>query len=79
MKVSEKRMAECVFDLTLIANHLLGLTPDHIEVDSRAVFEEIWILAGEFESELKDSDDYMTKIEEFGLEKLAEFFGMEDL
>lgn len=79
MRAYDKKFAETVFDLTNIANFLAGMFPDSREVDSRAVFCEVYDLAVEFEMNLKEDDDYMTKIEEFGRKRLSEFFGLEDL
>ena len=75
----DKKFAETVYDLTLIASFALGMFPDRREVDSRAVFDKVYDLAVEFEMNYTEDDDYMTKIEEFGLKRLSEFFGLEDL
>ena len=77
----EKRIAECVFDLTTIAFEIGIFETD---IDSRMVFEEIYELAREFETRFQWIEelakishtlepDYMTEIESYGYEKLTGF------
>lgn len=63
-----KRIAECVYDLTLICSEFIRDT----DIDSRMVFEAIHDWAEEFEDQYCEDDDYMTSIEAFGEHKLAE-------
>ena len=74
----ERRIAECVFDLTTIACELDIFKDD---IDSRYVFDEIYDIAKEFEEHYTwveryvgdDGFDYLTAIENFGRERLNEF------
>lgn len=62
--------AEIVFDLTEIAKRF-----NWSDFDSRDIFGEIYRLAEEFDKSFCEDDDYLTEIEEFGEQKLSEFFG----
>jgi len=64
-----KRIAECVFDLTLICADFIRKA----DIDSRAMFWEIHDWALEFEEQYDEDDDYMTEIEVFGNMKIAEY------
>lgn len=64
----EKRISECVYDLTLICADFIRET----DLDSRMVFQEIYGWAVEFEGAYSEDDDYLTEIEIFGARKIAE-------
>lgn len=83
--LADRKFAEAVFDLTLIARYIFLECADAMEVDSRDVFNEIYDLAMEFEYGGKDAapgyryeDDgnYLDDIEEFGTKRLKEYFGL---
>ena len=77
----DKKLAECVYDLTLIANCIIT-NHKGLGIDSRAVFEVIYGLAYEFEygkdgnTIYEDNGNYMEDIEEYGWEHLPAFFGI---
>lgn len=62
------RVAECVYDLTLICSDFIRDT----DIDSRTIYAYIRDWAEEFELQYQEDDDYMTEIELFGERKLAE-------
>ena len=75
--------AECVFDLTVIAHFLHGMLDEKdSEIDSRAIFQEVFALAKEFQfgkdgkTPYVDEGNYLKDIEEFGQKRLALFFGL---
>ena len=80
----DKRFAECVFDLTVTAcEQIRTMGIEGYGIDSRALFDEIYSLAAEFE--LKGGDDggsylseirgsYMSEIEDFGERRLRRYF-----
>ena len=84
---NSKKFAEVVFDLTLIARYIFTeMLPDSREIDSRDVFDEIYDLAREFEFggkdappdyEYEDDGNYLNDIEEFGMKRLGEYFGLD--
>lgn len=63
------RIAECVYDLTLMCADLIRDMSSY--GDSRSMFATIREWAEEFENQYCDDDDYMTEIEIFGEKKLA--------
>ena len=72
----DKRFAECVFDLTVTAcEQIRTMGIEDYGIDSRALFDEIYSLAAEFES--KGGDDggsYLSEIEDFGERRLIQYF-----
>ena len=74
MAVNVKKLAECVYDITSVACHALFADPDRKEqdIDSRALFDDIYRWAHEFELENPDPVDYMLEIEIFAYKKLRE-------
>ena len=71
----ELRRSECVFDITLVAAHLMRENRIEVE-DSRELFSFCMELAQKFEAENPEiGDDYMDAIEELAFEKLTERFG----
>lgn len=74
MAVNVKKLAECVYDITSVACHALFADPDRKEqdIDSRALFDDIYGWAQEFEQENPDPVDYMLEIEIFAYKKLRE-------
>lgn len=76
--MTDKKLAECVFDLTTIAYSVAKKAGEKADdIDSRAIFGEVWSLAQEFENGYRDEGEYMTDIEEFGLARFNEWFGVE--
>ena len=75
----QKKFAECIFDLTLTANFLIGCLEDDREFDTRAVFDEVYDLARQFHYGGMDVDDgnYITRINDFGEERLRRFFNLD--
>lgn len=76
-EVNDKKVAENVSELTLIAYELKEKADG--EFDSRVIFDEIYDLAVEFEEiwERDECDsDYLTEIEKFGRDRLSKFFGI---
>ena len=71
-KQAKYGFAEIVFDLTEIAKRF-----DWSDFDSRDIFSEVYRLAEEFDKSFCEDDDYLTEIEEFGEQKLSEFFEKE--
>ena len=75
--MKEMRIAECVFDLTMIAHEIINDCDCATDIDSRDLFFEIVRLAEEFEKNYdEENDDYMTKIEEYGVNKLRRYLGV---
>lgn len=70
-----KRVAECVYDITSVACHVIFADPNypnHDLIDSRELFHTIYEWAQEFERENPDPVDYMLEIELFAYKKLRE-------
>lgn len=76
-RLSRTDMAECVFDISLMAQHLIEEHRINVE-NSRSLFNAILTWAKEFETACVMSggeDDYMEKIEEFAEERLLAAYG----
>lgn len=69
-KKAKYSFAEIIFDLTEIATRF-----DWSDFDSRDICSEVYRLAEEFDKSFCEDEDYLTEIEEFGEQKLSEFFG----
>lgn len=80
----EKKLAECVFELTLIANSMIGGLDGRTKdaLDYKDVFNEVYDLAREFEfgkdgeHPYEDEGEFLTDIQEFGEKRLGEYFGI---
>lgn len=70
-------LAECVFDITLMARNLIDKQMIVVE-DSRDLFSAVFSLAKEFESSWEKHEiegDYMELIDEFAKKKLLTSYG----
>lgn len=79
-RLIESRVAECVYDISLMAQHMIE---EHRIVvdDSRGLFNFVYERAKEFETawaKYEIEGDYMEKIEEFAKEKLLDAYGREN-
>ena len=62
MTSTEKRLAECLFDLTLLAAPFI----EKYDIDSREVFQVLCDWAEDFEETFDDeNEDYLTEIENY--------------
>lgn len=80
VRLNEDRVAECVFDISLMAQHMIEERRIVVE-DSRSLFNAILGWAKEFETgwaKYEIEGDYMEKIEEFAEEKLLDAYGREN-
>jgi len=70
------RIAECVFDITYVADVFINEGKIAPPEDSRELYQKILDLAYEFEDEYDEmKDDYLTKITDFAEKRIMEEFG----
>lgn len=72
MELEMDRVAECVFDITTVACSVIFQNPKYqdVDIDSRWLFNNIYLWAQEFERETPEPDDYILEIEMFAYRKL---------
>lgn len=76
--LSRKKVAECVYHLTIIADAMVGCFPDIFSTSADELFEKIYDLALEFEDGYPDEGNYLEDIQRYGVSRLSAYFGLSE-